>query len=69
MKDEELIGKNVQGHKPTYPLRFSKSGKEEIEKAYATHYVDYVQIMALKEGQKHKNRCGRSVYNGDDGAF
>lgn len=44
--------KNGQGHKPVYPLRFSKSGKVDIEKAYATHYIDSVQIMALKEGQK-----------------
>ena len=26
--------KNGQGHKPVYPLRFSKSGKVDIEKAY-----------------------------------
>ena len=26
--------------------------KTDIEKAYATHYIDSVQIMALKEGQK-----------------
>ena len=32
--------KNGQGYKPVIPLRFSKSGNPEIEKAYATHYVD-----------------------------
>lgn len=42
------IGK---GHKSVYPLWFSKSGKAEIEKAYAIHYVDSVQIMALMKGQ------------------
>ena len=30
-------------------LRFSKSGKPEIEKAYATHYVDIKKIEQLKK--------------------
>lgn len=46
--------KTGQGHKPVYPLRFSKSGKAEIEKAYATHYVDSTRIAALKEEQEQK---------------
>lgn len=62
MKNGELIGKvhnsvsviisngaqkeNGQGHKQVYPLRFSKSGKVEIEKAYATHYVASARIAA-----------------------
>lgn len=46
--------RNGQGHKPVYPLRFSKSGKAEIEKAYATHYVDSIRIAALKERQEKK---------------
>lgn len=46
--------KNGQGHKPVYPLRFSKSGKVEIEKAYATHYVDSIRIAALKERREQK---------------
>lgn len=37
-----------QGHKPVIPLRFSKSGKPDIEKWYATHFVDAVRIAALK---------------------
>ena len=37
-----------------HPLRFSKSGKPEIEKAYATHYVDSIRIAALKERQGQK---------------
>ena len=32
--------KKRHGRKPVIPLRFSKSGNPEIEKAYATHYVD-----------------------------
>lgn len=30
-------------------LRFSKSGGEDIEKAYATHYVDPVRISELRQ--------------------
>lgn len=30
-------------------LRFSKSGGEGIEKAYATHYIDPVRISELKQ--------------------
>jgi hypothetical protein len=41
--------KNGQGHKPVIPLRFSKSGNPEIEKQYATHYVDKARIQELKE--------------------
>lgn len=46
--------KNGQGHRQVYSLRFCKSGKSEIEKAYATHYVDSSRIAALKEGQGQK---------------
>lgn len=41
--------KKKQGRKPVIPLRFSKSGKPEIEKAYATHYVDVKRIEQLKK--------------------
>ena len=47
--------KNGQGHKPVIPLRFSKSGNPEIERAYATHYVDAAKCEELK-----KNRAGNS---------
>lgn len=40
--------KNGQGHKPTVPMRFSKTGKEEIEKWYATHFVDEEKIQELR---------------------
>ena len=57
MKNGELIGKvdnsvngaqkeNGQRHKQVYPLRFGKSGKVEIEKAYATHSVAFARIAA-----------------------
>ena len=32
----------------TIPLRFSKYGKEEIEKQYATHFVDSKRVAELK---------------------
>jgi len=31
------------------PLRFSKSGREDIERQYATHFVDSTRIAQLKE--------------------
>ena len=43
--------KNGQGHKPVIPLRFSKSGDPEIERRYATHFVDTKQVERLKERQ------------------
>ncbi len=32
----------------TKQLRFSKSGKEDIEKAYVTHYIDTAKVSELK---------------------
>lgn len=43
--------KNGQGHKPVIQLRFSKSGAPEIEKWYATHFVDSKRIAAIKSQQ------------------
>ena len=40
--------KNGQGHKPVIPLRFSKSGAPEIERWYATHFVDTRRVAELK---------------------
>lgn len=48
--------KGGQGKQPVIPLRFSKSGDPEIEKWYATHFVDIKQIAALKEQQAQKDR-------------
>ena len=44
------------------PLRFSKSGNPEIEKAYATHYVDLGRAEQLKKEKMEKAaaiRAGR----------
>jgi len=41
--------KGGQGHKPVIPLRFSKSGNAEIEKQYATHYVDKKRLQEMKQ--------------------
>lgn len=43
--------KNGQRHNPVIPLRFSKSGDPEIERRYATHFVDTKQVERLKERQ------------------
>ena len=40
--------KSGQGHKPVIPLRFSKSGDPEIERWYATHFVDLKRTAQLK---------------------
>lgn len=37
-----------QGHTPVIRLRFSKSGDSDIEKAYATHFVDAKRVSELK---------------------
>ena len=44
--------KTGQGHKPVIPLRFSKSGNPEVEKWYATHFVDSKRIAELKTQQQ-----------------
>jgi hypothetical protein len=40
---------NKFGKGPKTRLRFSKSGEENIEKSYATHYVNKFRINQLKE--------------------
>lgn len=40
--------KKRNGHKATIPLQFSKSGNPDIERAYATHYVDAARVAQLK---------------------
>ena len=37
-----------QGRGAVIPLRFSRSGDAEIERRYATHYVDEKRIAQLK---------------------
>ena len=46
--------KKKHGYKPVIPLRFSKSGNPEIEKAYATHYVDLGRTEQLKKEKMEK---------------
>ena len=55
-KRQGVKKKGGQGKKPVIPLRFSKSGDPEIEKWYATHFVDTKQIAALKEQQAQKDQ-------------
>lgn len=40
--------KNRGVGKSTIPLRFSKSGNPDIERSYATHYLDEKRIAELK---------------------
>lgn len=47
--------KKRHGHKQVIPLRFSKSGKPEIERAYATHYVDSKRIEQLKKEAENRH--------------
>lgn len=51
--------KNGQGHKPVIPLRFSKSGDPDIEKWYATHWVNGVRIAELKESKTEQKEYGQ----------
>jgi len=47
--------KNGQGKKPVIKLRFSKSGSEDIEKWYTTHFVDTKKIEKMKEEKQVNN--------------
>ena len=47
--------KGGQGKKPVIPLRFSKTGDPDVEKWYATHFVDSKRIALLKEQQNPQN--------------
>lgn len=46
--------KNGQRRKPVVPLRFSKSGNPDIERAYATRYVDAKRIEQIKRESQDK---------------
>ena len=52
--------KGGQGKKPVIPLRFSKSENPEIEKWYATHFVDSKRIALLKEQQNPQNESAET---------
>ena len=43
--------KNGTGHKPVIPLQFRKSGSPEIERSYATHFVDLAHVQELNAVQ------------------
>ena len=40
--------KGGQGKRPVIPLRFTKSGREDMERQYATHFVDSKRVAELK---------------------
>ena len=46
---QQLIKTKKAWHKPVIPLQFSKGGSPEIEKAYATHYVDLERVEKLRK--------------------
>jgi len=50
--------KNGQGRKPVISLRFSKSGTAEIERWYATHFVDTRRVAQLKEARQAGDSSG-----------
>ena len=53
-------GKKNAAAKKTEALRFSKSGAPDIERWYATHFVDTRQTALLKEKKLSKNRTRES---------
>lgn len=60
--------KNGQGRKPVIPLRFSKSGDPEIERRYATHFVDLKRTAQLKAERSAKMECQPDSSSGEDEA-
>ena len=46
------VKKKDQGRRAVIPLRFSRSGDAEIERRYATHYVNEKRIAQLKTLQR-----------------
>lgn len=48
-------GYNKYGKGAKRKLRFSKSGNEIIEKAYATHWINDFQIKKLREHENQSN--------------
>ena len=49
-----------QGQKSSASLRFSKSGAPEIEKWYATHFVDAKQTAVLKAASQEQVNEGKN---------
>lgn len=46
--------KSGQERKPVIQLRFSKSGKEDIERAYAAHFVNVERTEQIKKEKEDK---------------
>ena len=64
----ETKKKNGQGRKPVIPLRFSKSGDPEIERRYATHFVDGKRTAQLKSERAAKLASQADSPSGEDEA-
>lgn len=47
--------RNGQGHKPVIQLRFSKSGDPDLERWYATHFVDASVIAKLNASPQEQS--------------
>lgn len=60
--------KKKHRNKSVILLRFSKNGNPEIERAYATYYVDLARIGQLKRAirRDRKYGCGYSGKTGDN---
>lgn len=54
---------NGQGRKLVIVLRFSKSGNPDIEKAYATHYVDAKRIKQINKESQDKVNVSENKLN------
>ena len=59
------VKKKGQGRGAVLPLRFSRSSDAEIERRYATHYVDEKRIAQLKTLQRAAAE-DRTVLNGQE---
>ena len=59
------VKKKGQGRGAVIPLRFSRSGDAEIERRYATHYVDEKRIAQLKTMQGAVAE-DRAAFNGQE---
>ena len=57
--------KKKHGQKQVIPLRFSKSGTPEIEKAYTTHYLDLGRTGQLKKEKMEKAAVANQAETSD----
>ncbi len=58
-------GARKNGHRTAVQLRFSKSGAADIERNYATHYIDSRQIEYLKKKKEEGIRNEEDQTTGD----